>query len=264
MIRRPWPILLLAILQFLTPVIYLSFAAGFYGISFASATREIYELSSSLRLFEIFLLPLILGTLIVLTKRTAYFIAMVGCIYGIVRGIFEFIASNQTDPVFPIIVSNVFCVAAIAYLARPKARNIYFDPRLRWWETDVRYVVDLPASITRVGASPMKTTLQNIAAGGAGLETLHSGFLKGEIVTLEFQHEGTIYNLNAKIMWERPGNNSHQILGLQWVGESNNADRSKVRRLIRSLKAAKTTTTRQAPPFWSDLKARIGSDNSNS
>ncbi len=262
MIRRPWPILLLAILQFLTPVIYLSFAAGFYGISFFSATREVYELNTTLRNLEIFLLPVILGLLIIMTKRTAYFIAMILCAYGIVRGVIEFIATNQTDPVFPIILSNAFCIAAIAYLARPKARNIYLNPRLRWWETDIRYVVNFPASVTRVGATPKKATLKDIAAGGAGVTTIDSGFLKDEIVTLEFQYEGTVYNLQSRVMWERAGTGAgaEQIIGLKWEGEKSKSDRSKVRRLIRILKAAKTPSTRQAPPFWSDLKTRLSGD----
>lgn len=258
MMRRPWPILLLAILQFLTPVIYLSFAAGFYGISFISAAREVYALATPLRNFEIFLLPMILGVLIFMTKRTAYFIALVGCIYGIIRGVMEFIATNQTDPVFPIIVSNVFCIAAIIYLSRATARDVYLNPRIRWWETDPRYVVNFPASVTRVGASPMKATLENVAAGGAGIETLAAGFLKEEIITLEFQHEGNVYHLSAKIVWERPGTSSKQFLGLRWVDENSQADLSKIRRLIRDLKAAKTPTTRQAPTLWQDLKVRFG------
>lgn len=262
MMRRPWPILLLAILQVLTPVIYLSFASGFYGISIASAAREVYALSSPLRSFEIFLLPIILGILIFLTKKTAYFIALIGCVYGIVRGVMEFIASNQTDPVFPIIISNVFCIAAIIYLSRATARDVYLNPRVRWWETDPRYVVNLPASVTRVGAAPMKATLENVAAGGAGIETLDAGFLKDEIITIEFQHEGNVYHLNAKIVWARPGTGPKQFLGLRWEAGNSQADLSKVRRLIRDLKTAKTATTRQVPSLLTDLKNRIGMDKS--
>lgn len=254
--RRPWPIVLLAILQFLTPVIYLGFAAGFYGISFLSAAREVYELTSPLRRLEIFALPILLGVLIFMTKRVGYFIAMIGCAYGIARGITEFIASNQTDPVFPIILSNIFCIAAIAYLARPKARSVYFNPRLRWWETEARYMVGWPASVTRVGAAPMKATIQNIAGGGAGVETLEAAFLKGEVVVLEFQHEGTIYRLNSKIAWEKPGSAPKQFIGVQWDVSNPNAERSKVRRLIRALKSAKTITTRQAPPIVGGLKGK--------
>ncbi len=254
MFRRPWPILMLALLQFLTPVIYLAFAAGFYNVSIGSATREIMELTPFTRQLEIFILPLILGLLIFMTNRIAYLIAMIGCIYGIVAGVLAFVLSNQTDPVFPIILSNLFCLAAIGYLARSKARNIYFNQRLRWWETELRYVVNFPSSVTRVGGAPMKATLLNIASGGAGVETLNSGFLKGEVITLEFQNAGTVHHLKAKVMWEKPIDSAKQFIGIHWEDENTKPERSKVRRLIRSLKTAKTPTTRHAPPLLAHLK----------
>jgi hypothetical protein len=249
--RRPWPIVLMAILQFLSPVFYLIAAAAFYHLSFGAATNEILALTPPLRKFELFVLPVILGVLILITRKMGYYIVVLGSIYLVIRGVMEFIASNQTDPVFPLIISNLICLAAVVILLRAKTRSVYLNPRLRWWETSPRYVVNLSSSITRVGGKPTRATLENIAAGGAGLETTETGFLKNEIVDLEFQRDGETYRLKSQIVWEKPMDGSKQYLGLQWADDNSTSEWSKLRRLIRGLKTKNTPTTRhQSPRFW--------------
>ncbi len=246
--RRPWPIVLLAVLQFLSPLFYIITAAIYFGLTPGDAGKEVIALSTDLRKFEIFILPLILGVLIFLTRRTGYYLAIVGSIYLIIRSIIEFSASNQTDPVFPMIIMNVLSVAVLIYLLLPKTRNIYLNRRVRWWETDPRYLVTLPASVTRIGASPMKAEVVNLAAGGAGIETLETGFLKDEVIGLEFQSEGTVYHMKSKIAWEKPTGTGKQYLGLAWADDNTNPNHSKIRRLVRTLKSKGTQTSRKTPP----------------
>ena len=255
--RRPWPILLLAVLQFLSPLIYIIVASFFYGLSVQATANEILALTPELRKFEIFVLQVLLGGLILMTRRTGYYFVIVGSIYLIVRGVIEFVASNQTDPVFPLVLTNLLCAAVIAYLVRPRTRMIYFNPRMRWWETEARYVVGFPASIVRVGGKACKAKIQNIAVGGAGVDTVEKGFLKDEIVDLEFQYEGETYRMKSKIVWEQDIAGSQQFIGIQWAESNANADRSKMRRLTRELKKKGFPTTRKNIPWWSDLKARL-------
>ncbi len=252
--RRPWPIVLMAILQFLSPIFYIGVAALFYHLSFRSTANEIWALTPDLRKVEIFALPVVFGALILVTRKAGYYVVIAGSIYLIVRGVMEYVASNETDPVFPIIITNLVCAGVVAALLRPGTRSVYFNPRLRWWETSPRYVVNFPASITRVGAKAMKATLQNIAAGGAGIETMEMGFLKEEIAVLEFQHEGAVFHLKAKVVWEKAIGGGKQFLGLQWADENSNAEWSAIRKLIRDLKAKHTPTTRAIPPRLTDVK----------
>src|SRR5690606_21902341 len=134
---------LLAILQILSPVIYLAVASTFYNLSFADTAREIYSLSGDLRRFEIFVLPLILGGIILITRKTGYIVVIVGSVYLIARSILEFLATNQTVPIFPIEISILICALVVVYFPRAKTREVYFNPALRWWETDPRYIVNI-------------------------------------------------------------------------------------------------------------------------
>ncbi|MBC7385477.1 MAG: PilZ domain-containing protein [Cryobacterium sp.] len=253
---RPWPIVLLAILQFLSPLIYILVAAFFYETSVASTTREMIALAPDLRKFEIFVLPLILGGLLFITRRTGYYFFLLGCIYQISRAVVVFMASNETDPVFPLVITNLIGAIAILYLLRPRTRMIYFNARMRWWETEPRYVVDFPASVSRVGASPVKSRIQNIASGGVGTEVENLNFLSGEKVAVEFQHEGIVYALKARVAWNRPTGNQ-TFLGLEWSADNSNAERSKVRRLVRHLQSKGVKTTHETPAWWDDFKSWV-------
>ena len=244
----------MAILQFLSPFLYIATAAIFYQLSIGETMKEVLALTPELRKFEIFVLPILLGGLILFTRKTGYYVVIVGTVYLIVRGVMEFIASNNTDPVFPIVLSNFLCLVVVATLLRPQTRSIYFNPRLRWWETSPRYVIHFPASVTRVGGKPMKAVFQNIAAGGAGIETIESDFLKNEIVTLEFQPEGEVFHLKSKVMWDRESSPGKQFIGLQWADDNASGEFSKIRRLIRNLKTKKIPTTRAIQPRLADVK----------
>lgn len=250
--RRPWPIVLLAILQILSPVIYLAVASTFYNLSFADTAREIYSLSGDLRRFEIFVLPLILGGIILITRKTGYIVVIVGSVYLIARSILEFLATNQTDPIFPIVISNLICALVLVYFLRAKTREVYFNPALRWWETDPRYIVNISGTVTRIGGNSEKAVVENIAAGGAGVRTSMMGFLPEEVVDISFEYEGTKYELKSRIIWQR-SEGSGNFLGLQW-DRSNKGEHSKLRRMVQGLKAKGTPTTRQIPPWWEDFK----------
>lgn len=256
--RRPWPIVLMAILQFLSPFIYVGIAALFYQLSFDATMKEILALAPDLRKFEIFVLPLLLAGLILLVRKWGFYLVIIGSVYSIVRGIMEYVASNETDPVFPLIITNLFCIVLIATLLRPMTRSVYFNPRLRWWETSPRYLVNIASSLTRIGGKPMKSTLQNIASGGAGVETEDTDFLKDEVLSLEFQYAGEVYKLKSRIIWAKPLTGGKQYFGLQWDDDNSNAEWSKLRRLIRSLKTKGTRTTRKSQPILADVKEWLG------
>lgn len=241
--RRPWPILVLAVLQFVSPLIYLLFAAIFYKVTVTAAYDEIRALSSEMRQFEIFVLPLILGALILVVRRIGYVVVIIGSVYLMVRSITEYLATNQTDPVFPLVLTNLLCVAVLGYFMRKRTREIYFNPRMRWWETDPRFVVDIPGTLTRLGAQPVKARVKNVAKGGAGLSAPAGSYLPNEVVDVAFSHDNTNYSRKARVVWQKPEGDG-TYLGVQWVQDGPPAERSKIRRLVRELKAKGAATTR--------------------
>jgi hypothetical protein len=181
-------------------------------------------------------------------------VVIVGSVYLMVRCILEFLATNQTDPVFPMVFTNLICAIVLAYFMRAKTREVYFNADVRWWETDPRYVVNIPATLTRIGATGTPAKLENLANGGAGLHTAATGFLSEEVVGLTFAQDGTNYTFKARIVWQRQDPGGQNFLGVEWTDETDNAERSKLRRLIREYKRKGLPTTRQIPTWWEDFR----------
>jgi hypothetical protein len=255
--RRPWPIILLSIQLFLSPLIYVAVASLYYDTSFLRTANEVIALASPLRKFELFVLPLLLGGFLLVTKRPGYYVVIAGCLYQIIRGVIVFRESLRTDPVFPLVLVNLFSAAALLYLLRPNARMVYFNPKIRWWEADKRYLVNYPSSITRVGGQPIKASIANIAYGGAKVETLETEFIKDEKVVLEFHADGETYRIESRIAWERIGTGNVQLIGLAWTDSGLKSERSKIRRHVRTLRERGFPTT-LPPETWSeDLRAWI-------
>jgi len=228
--------------------------ASYYGTPLVPSAQVIFANAGLLRTIEIFFLPPVLGLLLLFPRRPVYYTVLVGSVYLIGRSIFAFIASDQTDPIFPLVLTNVFCLLVLAYFARKPTRTVYFDSSVRWWETDPRYVVNLSGSITRIGNKPMQAWLQNVALGGAGVETSETGFLPSETIHVEFQHAGAEIRLNARVIWERPGEGTNQFVGVQWSEDTAGPELAKLRRLLADLKSKDTPTTREIPHWWEDLK----------
>lgn len=260
--RRPWPLVLLALLQIITPLLYLLVAASNAHITPGAMFDEIVALETPLRKFELFVLPLILGAQIFFTRRLGYYVAILGSVYLVIRSVMVFIASNQTDPVYVIVFSNVISLAGVIYLARSKVRDIYFNPRLRWWETPPRYIVAWDAKLSRAGSETGNVKLSNLSIGGAGVDTSDTGFVPNEVVELKFDRNGQTYALRSRVVWQTKFPTLGTRLGLEWTESAMNVERVKVRRLVAELKSANTPQTRQIPNWWTDLKAWISGDKS--
>lgn len=252
--RRPWAVVLVAILQFSSPLIYILVAAIFYRLSFELTVSAIFSLTPRLRLFEIFALPILIGATVMLTRRLGYYAVVLGSSYLLIRGVFEAVTSKVIDPVFPAMISNVACLIMIGILLRPKNKSIYFDPKLRWWESKPRYVTNFPASIIRKNGTPLSATLQNIANGGGGVEANSKTVQVGDLVDIEFQYEGQTYRIKSSVAWTREANGDGSYLGLTWTAENSTDTLNKVASLVRVLKTRDTPTTRNIPSRMSEVK----------
>jgi hypothetical protein len=261
--RRPWPLVLLALLQIITPLLYLWVAAVHNNLTLGGMFDEILALETPLRKVELFVLPLILGAQIFFTRRLGYYVAVLGCLYLAVRSVLVFYATNQTDPVYVIVFSNIVSLIGVVYLARSKVRDIYFNPRLRWWETPPRYIVAWDAKLSRAGSETASVKISNLSIGGAGVDTSDTGFVPNEVVDLKFERNGQTYALRSRVVWQSKFPTMGTRLGLEWMESAMNVERVKVRRLVAELKAAKTPETRQIPSWWTDLKAWITGSSAN-
>jgi hypothetical protein len=225
----------------------------YFGTPISEVLRETLDSNSPLRNIETFFLPVLLGLCVYFARRISFFIVIAGSFYLVTKNVFIFVAMNQSDPVVPLVLMNLFFVFVIVYLLRRSTRMIYFNERMRWWETDPRYVVNLPASLTRLGASPKSVKIANIAVGGAAVATEESGFIPHEMIHIEFQHEGESFKLTAGVVWEKPPGSGEHLIGIHWVEDLLKKDRKRVIHLMRALRAKGVQETRASSSGWKNL-----------
>lgn len=254
--RRPGLLVLLAFLYCVSPFIYPIFVSIFFGTPIETVAKETLASNSTLRNFETFILPIVLGIFTFIARRVSYFVVVAGSIYLVVRNLFVFAAANDSIPMSGMIALNLLFVFVIIYLSRRSTRAIYFNPKMRWWETSPRYVVGWDGSLGR-GAKPAgKIRIRNIAIGGAAIETSESGFLPHESVNLEFRNGAESYRVKAGVVWEQPAAGTTRLVGVQWAEDKQSEENRRIRELIRELKENETPTT-QPPDRWQDFKAWI-------
>jgi len=80
------------------------------------------------------------------------------------------------------------------YFLLPAVRAAYFNAKLRWWETKPRYLVNIPASFGRKGASSARGTMVNLSEGGAFLKTARK-YKKSQKIHVQFYLLGRDYEV---------------------------------------------------------------------
>lgn len=255
--RRPRLLVILAIVFCVSPFLYPLVVSVFFGTPIMDVIQETIRTNSTLRNLEIFLLPIVLGFFTFFARRVSFFAVVLGSFYLLARNVYIFVTTNEGDPMVALVLMNLFFLFVILYLSRRDTRMIYFNEKMRWWETDPRYIVNLSGSLIRLGAPPIPVKIANIAVGGAGIATSETGFVPHEMVHVEFQHEGQSFKLTAGVVWEGPMNVPEHMIGVQWVEDLLESDRKRVVQLMKTLRSKGTPETRDSSQWWRNLGAWI-------
>lgn len=253
--RRPRLLVFLAILFCISPFLYPLLVAFYFGTPLVEVLRETLRENNVIRNAEIFLLPIALGFFTFFARRISFFVVIVGSFYLIARNVFIFVSTNRADPIVALVLMNLFFLFVILYLSRRDTRMIYFNEKMRWWETDPRYVVNFQGSLIRLGAPPIPVKISNIAVGGAAIATNQTGFIPHEMVHVEFQHEGETFKLTAGVVWEATPGSPEHVIGIQWVEDLLETDRQKVVKLMRALRSKGIPETRESSQWWRNFRA---------
>lgn len=256
--RRPWPIVILALIQFLTPLASIWVSAIANRISFVTMSKEIWIFSSDVEKLKFFALPIALGFLIYFTKKLGFYFVLLASAYTIYGNIQEWVMSGKTTSIWMIVGVNAVVMMLVAYLLLPNVRAVFFNPRMRWWETAPRFILEIACTYVRTGSEEKSAKLTDLAVGGAGIEVSTTGILNEELVTLKFKFNDEEFVLPSKVVYHRNISDSKARLGLQWTPELTNQEHSKLRRLTRQLKAARYPETRKTPEWKSDFVSWLG------
>ncbi len=158
------------------------------------------------------LLPILAGIFIFICKRWSYW-AYLGCLFLIfLSNLYGFSTNaNKANLIF-LIVLLVIDLLAVAYFVVPAVRNVYLDPRLRWWEAAPRFTFE---HAVEINGSNESGQIRNISEGGLFAMSMIN-LKEGDTAKLVWNFNSTVYEVTGKIVYKTARSRSEGF-GIQFA-----------------------------------------------
>lgn len=242
--RRPWPIVILAFFHILSPVGNFFFNAMYVDASYADYLRAYFSPQNFTSSILFFVLPPLAGLAIYLCKKWSFWIYFVIMSIILIHSIFNWSTRSEIGTIVPLVLLFVVNTSIVSYFLIPAVRQIYFDPRLRWWETKPRYSVNYEAKL-KFDSQTIEAKVMNLSESGLFAIVNHNVPGDGARIEVSFVDDGTTYTMIGTVI-------HHQRQGEMGIGirfiHSADASRS-VKFLTKKLDSeGKRITTRDPGP----------------
>lgn len=239
--RKPWPIIILALLHWLTPIWNVLVNSFYYRIPLDRFLNALLFPQNRLHLLVLIFLPLAAGTLIFTCRRWSYF-----AYFLLMSGAFAY--SLITTKAF--FLQNILFISAlyivnilgVGYFLIPNIRKIYFNPRLRWWQSKPRFATDFLARLSDGEKSLGDGHIKNISTGGffiitdVPLETEQN-------VRVSFKMNDQECSVQASTVFKK----SSPPAGYGFKVEALEARRSGLRKIVSALRSSGSLVEDRAP-----------------
>ncbi len=202
MITKPWPIIILSWIYFLAPIPNLVISSYLSG---RSIPDYLMNFSHPLKLIVFFTFFPIAGFAIYRVKKWSYPVFVIVMLWSFWVNFSSFSRYPENYPIFLLSIIYVVNFALVGYFLIPAVREVYFNPRLRWWESKPRYEVEIDVEID-LGFEKKKAKIKNLSMGGIFLEPEGSieintvGILRFAIKNYELNLEGKFLYCNPSVM----------------------------------------------------------------
>lgn len=242
--RRPWPITILAIAQFFAPFTGLYVSAWAHHAPYRAFVASVIQTGSFWNLAELFALPVATGVSMLIYRKWTYPLFIAAMMWTFGENIFIWLKHPTVFGILPIAILNVPNLGVIAYFCVPGVRRVYFDARIRWWESKPRYQVDWNAGLDR-GSSHSQCRVRDISEGGLFFEIEKGSALQlGEMVRIHLKFSTKEFSVPGKVVHKRErGQGNVRIMGAGILfGEISKPERKAINGLIKELKRQKFKT----------------------
>ena len=253
MSRKPWPIVILATIQFLIPLADMLMGSKILEISIWNYLQHLYQIKEFPDLVEFFGVAPLAGYAILRVQKWS-FPAFLGCMLWGVLAHMENWQEYTPNFNYHILLSYYFLnTVVVSFFLLKQVGQVYHNPRLRWWESKPRYTLNEAAQI-KIHSHSRGCTLVNISEGGAFVKTV--GELKtGSHVAIHFSCLGKPYLLQGEVRFQLA--NIKNCYGVQFVLPWNK--RIQMRKFIRALEAMGVERRPPRTSSWKSFTAWVKS-----
>lgn len=208
MSKKPWAIYVLAILQFAAPVVSLVMNAALSDISIGRYLQILMS-EPPAELFGYFGVPVLAG-LAIWSVRLWSFPVFIGALgFGAYSNFMEWKAYPDAIPAWLLATVYVFNIAMVTYFLIPQVRRVYFDRRVRWWQTVPRYTLEFDALCSREGKE-IPIQVKNLSMGGIFFAS-DSQFHTGDHLTFRFSLFSQPYEFRGEVVHLMEGKTGYGV-----------------------------------------------------
>jgi hypothetical protein len=221
---KPWPIIILALMNFLSPIGNIILSAHLEKISVFLYLKDFLR-HGTIADYVMLFAPWVSAYAVFAVKEWSF-------------AVFMSIVALQTGDTFyqwyryPEVLSlpTALAVSAINvafgyYFLLPEVRAVYSDKKLRWWEQKPRYVIDLKCRILTSSKSKFRANIVDLSEGGVLLRLLTRESLQtDEEIELRFSRKDRMVLIRGKVVYARGDGGYgvqfiHDALTLKFVQE---------------------------------------------
>lgn len=211
--NKPIIFTVLSVLCLIEPVIKVLYFKAATDFDFMVIIANVMARNTFREVMDFWLVFPIAGMLILKLRKFTYF-AFMGVLLYIIHNIVTYEKYtwpyNSDEPfIYNKIVAFV-AMGVFVYFLSPKARQPFFDRRVRWWEPKTRYTVNMNCKLDN-GHLVFPSSIMNISHTGAFIG--YSPYIKvGDKMQIEFNFLSNVITLPIEVM------NEHSILGQKGFG----------------------------------------------
>jgi hypothetical protein len=252
--RKPWPIVLLALLYLIFPVLnilvtYIRYRheAGFIEL----LDNLFFNPLNRMALFNICVPSIVAAYAVYKVRKWSFAVVLVCILWLSVSMMREYSSDLELSTViFGIVIPIFINIALASYILLPNVYAVYRDSMIRWWERESRYEYKTPVEILYDNQT-VSGELINLSRGGcfmiSSVEIPAEFQLSLKMTVLEMHLE-----LKAKIGHRRSQEQGWGY-GLQFV-DLTNEDKKKLKTIIHQFETLKYPLVNPLPDWKEDFK----------
>lgn len=254
---RPWPIKFFAMFFLFFPFSQLAFDFFSKKIGFIDYFDSLFLATNVSYLFYLFVPSIVLGISIFLVKKWSYFL-MISLLSLIILKNSYFYFSESGMGISQYLVGNVFIILILLYFIVSNIKIPFFNPIIRWWENNLRFIFEVPISLTETTSDHGKIItcdILNISRGGMFVNS-KTPLIPGSDYKFNFIFKKVKFNGALKVVYKKGTSESYGIQFLiEWKDKNLKRKLKKLCKYLKKIKAFKREPISLANDLnnWLDL-----------
>lgn len=217
--QKPWFLVILGWLHIIAPFGNFVLNAFLNDRSFSQQLAYWFEVLPPYFTAFYIVIPIIAGIAILLCRRWSYYVFLFCLVAYMISNIYSVMTNPNQAYLIAFVVVSIIDIVLVAYFVVPIVQRVYFDEKIRWWESAERYHVNMKCETQ--GQSAL---IRNIAIGGALIEGVSLNFTRDEEISLQAHDEDLELEVRAKVVYA--DQRTPQKYGLKFMDLSPSQEKS--------------------------------------